>query len=268
MIKTLYYKNKRVTYHVQGQGQPVLLIHGFGEDGDIWKYQAEVLEKSFLLIIPDLPGSGFSAYNEVFETIEDFAGCMAAILFHENIKHTIVLGHSMGGYIMLALKEKYADLVQAFGLVHSTAFADSEEKKEIRRKGINAIAEYGGYAFLKTTIPNLFDITFKRQFPERVNELIERGNNFPDKALQQYYRAMMLRKERKAILQDSEAPVLFVMGTGDAAVPMQDVLQQVSLPGAAFIHILENTGHMGMWESTEKLNVILTDYLNTVAAYA
>mgnify|MGYP000964107705 FL=1 len=101
-----------------------------------------------------------------------------------------------------------------------------------------------------------------------MNELIERGNNFPDKALQQYYRAMMLRKERKALLPDSEAPVLFVMGTGDAAVPMQDVLQQVSLPGAAFIHILENTGHMGMWESTEKLNVILTDYLNTVAAYA
>lgn len=268
MIKTLDYKNKRITYYLQGQGQPVLLIHGFGEDGDIWKDQAEVLEKSFLLIIPDLPGSGFSTYNELLETMEDFADSMADLLVHEKIEDVIVLGHSMGGYIMLAMKEKYPILIKAFGLVHSTAFADSEEKKEVRRKGIKAIEEYGGFAFLKTTIPNLFSAPFKKQFPERVNELIERGNNFSDKALQQYYRAMMMRKERKAILQDSEAPVLFVIGTEDAAIPMQDILQQVSLPGTAFIHILENTGHMGMWESTTKLNNILSDYLNSVASYA
>lgn len=268
MIKTLDYKNKRITYHIQGHGQPILLIHGFGEDGDIWKYQAEVLEKSFLVIIPDLPGSGFSAYNELLETIEDFADSMAAVLQEENCKDVMVLGHSMGGYITLAIKEKYPELIHAFGLVHSTASADSDEKKETRLKGIKAIEEYGGFAFLKTTIPNLFAAPFKKQYPEKLNELIERGNNFPDKSLQQYYRAMMMRKERKNILQYSEAPVLFVIGTEDVAVPMQDVLQQVSLPAAAFIHILENTGHMGMWESTVQLNIILTDYLNSVASYA
>ena len=50
-----------------------------------------------------------------------------------------VIGHSMGGYITLALAEKYWNHVDAFGFLHSTTFADSEEKKYIRNKGIEFI---------------------------------------------------------------------------------------------------------------------------------
>jgi pimeloyl-ACP methyl ester carboxylesterase len=45
-----------------------------------------------------------------------------------------MLGHSMGGYITLAFAEKYPSLLTAFGLIHSTAFADSEEKKKTAKK--------------------------------------------------------------------------------------------------------------------------------------
>jgi pimeloyl-ACP methyl ester carboxylesterase len=47
---------------------------------------------------------------------------------------------------------------------------------------------------------------------------------------------------------------LFIIGTDDVAAPMADVLQQVYLPEVSYIHILENTGHMGMLERTEQLN--------------
>jgi pimeloyl-ACP methyl ester carboxylesterase len=72
-----------------------------------------------------------------------------------------VLGHSMGGYITLAFAEKYASMLNRFGLVHSTAFADSEEKKKSREKSIGMIGEYGSRAFLKNTTPNLFADRFK-----------------------------------------------------------------------------------------------------------
>ena len=47
-----------------------------------------------------------------------------------------MLGHSMGGYITLAFAEKYPEKLKAFGFVQSTAFADSEEKKQTRLRGI------------------------------------------------------------------------------------------------------------------------------------
>ena len=51
-----------VFYRVAGEGQPVMLLHGFAEDGTVWENQAD-LQNKFQLIIPDLPGSGRSPFN-------------------------------------------------------------------------------------------------------------------------------------------------------------------------------------------------------------
>jgi pimeloyl-ACP methyl ester carboxylesterase len=67
----------------------------------------------------------------------DYADCIHALLRHENISSCIMLGHSMGGYITLAFAEKYPLLLTGLGLIHSTAFADSEEKKKNRARALN-----------------------------------------------------------------------------------------------------------------------------------
>jgi len=48
-----------------------------------------------------------------------------------------MLGHSMGGYITLAFAEKFPERLLGFGLVHSTAAADSEEKNQPDKRGLN-----------------------------------------------------------------------------------------------------------------------------------
>ncbi|HEX4875561.1 MAG TPA: alpha/beta hydrolase, partial [Chitinophagaceae bacterium] len=61
MIKTISFQGKEIFYRVIGTGKPVVLVHGFGEDGEIWQNQVMFLQDKFKLIIPDLPGSGRSA---------------------------------------------------------------------------------------------------------------------------------------------------------------------------------------------------------------
>ena len=168
----------------------------------------------------------------------------------------------MGGYITLAFAEKYPLQLSGFGLVHSTAFADSSEKKQNRLKGIEFIEQYGGFAFLKAGIPNLFGAAFKANHPEKVARLISASAQFSKAALQQYYRIMMLRPDRTAVLKSNPLPVLFVMGTEDSAAPMNDVLQQVHLPNKSYIHVLTGVGHMGMWEDADTLNRFLLDFIN------
>jgi pimeloyl-ACP methyl ester carboxylesterase len=264
MLSLFNYKNTTISYLKQGKGKTIVLLHGFGEDSNIFNKQVEFLKKFCCVILPDLPGSGESPLNVELTTIEDFAAAILALLQHESIETCTMLGHSMGGYITLAFAELYPEKLNAFGLLHSTAFADSTAKKESRKQGIELIKTYGAYAFLKTTTPNLFGKNFKEAFPHAIASLIEDGKQFTVEALQQYYTAMMNRKDKTHVLQSNSLPVLFVLGTEDVAAPINDVLKQTHLPLCSYISVLQNVGHMGMWEATEKMNKALQDFIENV----
>ena len=169
----------------------------------------------------------------------------------------------MGGYITLAFAEKFPELLHTFGLFHSTAYADTDEKKQARRKGIEFIQEHGAYTFLKQSIPNLFAQKFSSEHPEEINTLIEKGKSFTAEALIQYYDAMIQRPDRTAVLKNFSNPILFIFGTEDKAVPLQDSLEQCHIPVTSHVHILKNAGHMGMWEDKEKCNRAILQFLST-----
>jgi pimeloyl-ACP methyl ester carboxylesterase len=155
MDKIISYQNKKLHYRVYGQGKPVVLVHGFGETNEVWKNQIDYLKEKCRLLVPDLPGSGRSELISDM-SVEGLAEPIHEIIHEENIDECTMIGHSMGGYVTLAFAEKYWNHLNAFGLFHSTAFADSEEKKAARRKGIEFINQHGAFEFLKTSIPNLF----------------------------------------------------------------------------------------------------------------
>jgi pimeloyl-ACP methyl ester carboxylesterase len=264
MNKAFKYLNTTINYWVYGEGQPVVLLHGFAEDSTIWNNQTSYLETHCRLIVPDLPGSGNSELLEGSSiSMEDYADCIYALFNEEKIERGVLLGHSMGGYITLAFAEKYPAKVKSFGLVHSTAFGDSEEKKSTRKKGIELMKEYGVLPFIKNTTPNLFSATFKKNSADSIDALIKQQEKFTTAALVQYYTVMMNRRDYTVILEKSEVPVLFVIGSEDVAAPLPDLLQHVHLPKIAHIHILENVGHMSMLEAPHKLNNYLLKFINS-----
>jgi len=260
MNKEILYQNKKVCYRITGKGKPVILIHGFGEESNIWINQIELLKNKFTLIIPALPGSGQSEMIDDM-SMEGMAEVIHSIIHEENIKACSVIGHSMGGYITLSFAEKYPEYVSAFGLFHSTAFADNDEKKITRRKGIEFIKQHGAFEFLKTATPNLFSHQTKNKTPELIAKQIAGLNNFSSGALVSYYEAMIQRPDRTDVLCKTMVPVLFIMGKYDVAVPVEDGLQQCQLPEKSYFHILHQSGHMGMLEEPEKSNLILEKFL-------
>jgi len=263
MEKEIIVAGRKIFYRVLGNGKPVVFIHGFGEYGEVWKYQKHLMESltdKFKFIIPDLPGSGKSDMVEDM-SIEGMAEVVKAILDHESIKNCTVIGHSMGGYIALAFAEKYPEFLNGFGLFHSSAYPDTEEKKATRRKGIQFINEHGAFEFLKTANYNLFSQLSKDKMPGLIDEFISRSRNFKAEALVSYYEAMMQRPDRVASLKNLKIPVLFIAGKYDNAIPLNDILEQCHLPEISYFHILAESGHMGMMEESEKSNKILNDYL-------
>jgi pimeloyl-ACP methyl ester carboxylesterase len=251
---------QKIIYNIYGKGEPVMLVHGFGEKADVWKKQVDSLKENFTLIVPDLPGSGESAtVNDM--SMEGMAGVLKSILDTESIRRCVMIGHSMGGYITLAFAEKYPGYLKAFGLFHSTAYADSEEKKSARRKGIEFINEHGAFRFLENTTPNLFSPATKDERPGLIDEQIAGLNNFTEAALVYYYESMIQRPDRTMVLRNSTIPILFIAGKYDTAIPQEDILKQCHLPSLSYIHILENSGHMGMLEEPGKSSLILKNFL-------
>lgn len=262
--KSIQFQNAHIVYRVIGKGKPVMLLHGFGEDSTVWQSQIEALKNQYQLIVPDIPGSGKSA-SVPNADIDTYAELVKKICDEEQIAqlHSLI-GHSMGGYITLAVAEKFAALLNSFSLFHSSAFADTEEKKQTRKKAIEFIKEKGAHPFLKTSTPGLFTQTYKDQHADKVEALIELGKAFSNDALIQYYEAMIARPDRTAVLKNYPNPILFIIGEHDQAIPFESSLQQCHLPAQSHVHILRQSAHMGMWEEPEKANTILADFLQLV----
>lgn len=240
-----------------------MLIHGVAEDSSIWEQQVALLQNHFRLILPDLPGSGKSVANGDF-SMEALADAVAAILAEELITESVMIGHSMGGYVTLAFAEKYPEKLKAFGLFHSSAFADGEEKVKAREKNVAFIRKHGTLPFLQQSTPTLFSEETKQAFPGIVAQIINKYQDFDPSSLAAYQDAMKLRAERTPVLRQTNKPVLFIIGRHDNAIPFSDSMKQCHLPLLSYIHILEKSGHMGMLEETSKSNDILKNFLDDV----
>ncbi len=251
-------------YTSTGKGNPVVLLHGFAEDSTIWNNQKEFLQPNHQLLIPDLRGTGHSSAMQAPTSIEQMADDIKWMLDKESITTCTMIGHSMGGYITLAFAKKYPTLLNGFALIHSTAYADSDEKKIARNKSIDFIKQNTAYEFIKTTIPNLFADAFKQNHPQQVADLIEDGKQFSKEVLIAYTKAMIERPDLTSVLKTTNLPVAYFIGAEDKAVSPADALQQSALPNICKVHVEQGIAHMGMWEATETLNKNLEEFLQLV----
>lgn len=252
MIEKMIQQNPlSIYYTVSGSGEPVLFIHGFGEDGAVWEEIRAGLEKEYTVIVPDLPGSGRSTGISEDLSMESLAECIKLVLDKESINRCSVIGHSMGGYITLAFADRYPQMLSSLGLFHSTAVADNEEKKAGRRKNMDFISRHGALKFLDQSIPKLFSEESNKKNTGLIKRTIQRYGNFSEQSLLYYTAAMMHRRERTQILKNFTGPVLFIMGEFDSAIPIEQSLKECHIPGISYIYICTRSGHMGMLEEPE-----------------
>ncbi len=170
MLKNLLFRGRQLEYEIRGQGLAVMLVHGFTEDRRIWDPLLTGMENKYQWILPDLPGSGQSDFNDSLTTLKDFAEALQAIAEQENIRELVLIGHSMGGYISLAFAEKYPEKLLSLGLFHSSSYADSAEKKEARDKNIGFIQKNGAEPFVMQSLPGLYSGGFAAENPQEIQK--------------------------------------------------------------------------------------------------
>lgn len=237
-----------LNYTDTGIGDVVVLLHGFCESNAIWCDFERELSKKYRVICPDLPGFGESRLmvNEV--SMEYFAAEVHHLLNELAIPTCTIIGHSLGGYVALAFAETYSSTLKGLGLFHSTAFADTDEKRINRDKTIKFLEDFGVAIFAQSFVPPLFNEESRSKYAEEIANITKVAKNTDPLAVIETTKAMRDRKDRSALLAQLEIPVLYIIGKEDGAVPFEMSMQQCGLPKNSVVHILENCGHMGMVE--------------------
>lgn len=247
----LYYKE-------QGSGFPLVLIHGFCETLDIWKLITPTLANDFRIIAIDLPGFGKSSALQQPFTIDEVADAVIDFLQNElKLSACAIAGHSLGGYVTLSMVEKKPDLFKAFGLVHSTAYADSTERKASRNKVIEFVTQHGVEPFIESFIPPLF----YDKSNANISWVVELGLQTPKATLIGFTEAMRNRPDRTHVIKSFTKPILFIAGNEDSVIPVNSLSDQAALTKMTTLCVLEGSAHMGMIENQDETCSVLREFL-------
>lgn len=266
---TVHYYNygvDKLAYFDTGKGnQPtLLLIHGFGEDHCIWKAQIQYLSKYYRIIAPNLPGvhcKPLSIHYSKAPQINLYVEIMHELMHHLHIEQYYVMGHSMGGYIGLAFADYYTNHVMGLGLIHSTAYADSDAKKASRLKVAEFLEEHGTLKYLETATANLFSNQFKERHSDQIQTVIDSASDISKEAMIQFVMAMRNRRAHTHMLTQKRIPIWMIVGKEDIAVPFEDSQAQIELLPTKNVLILDQVGHMGMLEATDKVNQAMHQFI-------
>lgn len=228
---------------------PLVLIHGFCEDSSVWKGILPGLS-DLPVIAADLPGFGESDLPSA-ATVAYYAEAVIQALDTIGITRFYLLGHSVGGYVALEILAGYGSRLAGMGLVHSHPLADSAERLEARRRGIELLQSGRKDLYVSQLFPGLFAPAYAQAHPETVQTLIENGRRQSAEGIIAALEAMMRRKDHRETLRTAPCPVLFIAGTEDTLIPAEVTWNSALLPDMARVEMLPGAGHMGMYEAPE-----------------
>ena len=247
-----------LNFEKKGNGKETLvLLHGFMENISIWSDMESHLSKDFTLLKIDLPGHGKSDILAEVHTMELMAEEVKKVVNHENLEIFHLLGHSMGGYTSLAFAEKFPENLKSLTLFFSTYFADDEEKKEQRIKSYRIIKDaFPHYA--RAGIPNLFNQNERDVLEGKIEIALETALSTNNLGALACVKGMVVRTDKKHILENLEAKILVIAGKHDNAVKTVKTVN--SLPDRTNIKsYVVDCGHNGHWEKPS----ICAEIINT-----
>ena len=248
--QSIKFKGINVSFSDKGKGKAVVFLHGFLENQSIWKYFSEQLSKTQRVITVDLLGHGNTDCLSYIHTMEEMAETVQAVLHHLKLRKYFLVGHSLGGYVSLALAEAHSDQIKGLVLFHSTAKADTTIKKKDRDRAIKVV-KHNPTIFIKESIPKLFNTKYK-PYKRGINILTKQAFKMSKQGIVAALEGMKIRLDREIILKFAPYPVLYIIGKEDHLLSYTDLVEQSKLPENGGFILLDKVGHMGFIEAKEE----------------
>ena len=255
-------------YEREGQGEPLLLVHGLLFSGESWRDQVRALSADYECITVDLRGqhrsettddpAGYDLWNQA----EDVHG-----LIHElGVAPVHYAGLSMGGMIGMRLALRHPEVLRELVLVDTSSMPEDPENVE-RYEAFRQVVESGQLEAVLPALPvTFFCDEFIRDRDDYVQSwfaLLQAGNPMG------FARASRAVDERTDITDQVGAirlPTLVIHGSEDVAIPLEKGrATAAAIPGAR-LEVIEGAGHQSNIDHPEEVTRLLREFLATVRA--
>ena len=245
-----------------GEGETLLLVHGFPLDHSMWDAQLEGMASQFRVVAPDLPGFGASHAVEGTVAMSQFADGIASLLDAMQIDGPIhFCGLSMGGYIGWEFWRRHCNRLRSLIQVDTRAAADSPEVARARQMVAASVVRDGSRSVTDPMIQKLFAKASRERIPTVVESTRRVMASTEPSAIAAAQRGMSERFDFVELLSTIETRSILICGEHDSISP-PDEMRSIAeaMPNATYVQI-EDAGHLAPLEQPQAFNNALIAFL-------
>lgn len=251
-----------IFYVEQGEGSPVILIHGLAGDHTAWKPQMEALGKSYRIVALDNRGAGKSTQRDEPVSTEDMARDVLALMDHLNIDRAQIVGRSMGGAIAQHMALLAPDRVQSLALCASFAKLDPLGRRVL--DNMRDVLEWTGSwaAHAQHSVQNFVGPNYFNNYPERIQAietLIGSDTRLQACYVQQNHACH--RHDTLDRLREIGCPTLVMAGACDPICSLTAAQWLADGIPSSRLEVFEDCSHFFLVEQAERFNSTLGEWL-------
>jgi len=225
MQNNIYYKNTKISFSSIGKGTAIVLLHGFLENSTMWNSVAKELSKQNKVICIDLLGHGNTECMGYIDSVGLMAEAVKAVLQHLRIRKSILIGHSMGGYVALAFAEKNPLKVTGLCLMNSTSLADDNERKTLRTRA-NKLVQKHFKNMVQMSFTNLFSEESRNTYKHELKIALKEAVQTTLRGYIACQEGMKIRPNREPVLQELPCKKLLILGKKDTVLDYENIIQE------------------------------------------
>lgn len=225
----------KVHYRIMGQGQPLLILHGWGSSSDHWvKVQEHIAREEMEVVVPDLPGFGKTNCPSVIWGVKDYAEFVAQFAASIGLKKFSLAGHSFGGQVAIQFAVFYPEKIEKLILIAPAAIR--------RRPGVkNSVLRFAAkiigialYVLPPNVGANIKSIGYR---------LLRRPDYLKSYGIMKDIFKQVISEDLSSVLKDIRVPTLLIWGRRDTLTALEDgVFMSKQIPNAIF-KIDDSCGH-------------------------
>ena len=258
MEKSLLFKNTKITYTDSGKGAVVVLLHGFLENKHMWNEIIPEISKNKRVLAIDLLGHGHTECLGYIHPMELMADAVTAVLKTLRIRKITLIGHSMGGYVSLALAEKNRKMIRGLCLLNATAASDDTSRKKLRERA-NKMAQINLSNIVRMSFINLFSERSKKIFNPEIQLALSEALQTSLQGYSACQEGMRIRPNRLSVLKNNHFKKLFILGKKDPVLPVNKGIKEAEETQSETVVL--SGGHMSHIENSEELVRVLNIFI-------
>lgn len=245
-------KGLNINYIVEGQGDPVIVLHGWGASIDTVIPIVNSLKDRYKVYALDLPGFGKS--QEPLEAIDSFqyGEIVKAFIEDENLSKVKLVGHSFGGKISIILGAKYPQLVEKIVLIDSAGL--------IPKRKMDYYIKVYGFKTLRFIYKNLF---FWLKNEEKMEKFYKKfgSDDYQDSSgIMRKILVKVVNENLLPILKDIKVPTLLIWGDRDEDTPLyMGEIMEKHIKDSGLV-VLKDTGHYSYLDDYYKFNKVINSF--------